>query len=37
MNPDGIVTVVAVGEGTNATPAFVDISDKEFLTISDNL
>nr|MDD3720651.1 hypothetical protein [Candidatus Gracilibacteria bacterium] len=35
-NVDGIITLNAIGEGTNMTPSFVDIADKEFLVISND-
>lgn len=35
-NPNWIVTITALWEWTNMTPNFVDIADKEFLTISNN-
>ena len=37
VNNDGIITLQALAEGTNTTPSFVDITDKEFLSLSDNL
>ncbi|MFA5917022.1 MAG: hypothetical protein WC850_02170 [Candidatus Gracilibacteria bacterium] len=36
MNSDGIITLTALGEGTNITPGYVDIANKEFLTISND-
>ena len=36
VNSDAIVTIEAVGEGTNATNAFTDIADMEFLTFGNN-
>ena len=36
VNADGIVTVFADGEGTNAVNAFTDIADLEFLMISND-
>lgn len=35
-NSEWIITLEALSEGTNLSPNFVDISDKEFLSISDN-
>ena len=36
VNADGIITVFADGEGTNAVNAFTDIDDLEFLMISND-
>ena len=35
-NSDSIITIEAVGEGTNATPVFADIQNLEFLTWGNN-
>lgn len=36
QNSTTVITVEAVGEGTNLTPSFVDIGDLEFLVFGDN-
>ena len=36
VNADGIITLLADGEGTNAANTFTDIDDLEFLTISND-
>lgn len=36
VNSDGIITLEAIWEWTNMSPWFVDMNDKEFLTISNN-
>jgi len=36
VNNNAVITLEALGEGTNLTPSFVDMGDKEFLTISHN-
>jgi Concanavalin A-like lectin/glucanases superfamily len=36
INSDALVWIEAVGEGINATPAWVDIADKEFLCWGNN-
>ncbi|MDD2907249.1 MAG: hypothetical protein PHH98_01275 [Candidatus Gracilibacteria bacterium] len=35
-NNDGIITLEAIGEGTNLVNSFVNMSDKEFMSVSDN-
>lgn len=35
-NNEGVITANALWEGTNLSPSFVDIADKEFLSISDD-
>ncbi|MDD3793628.1 MAG: hypothetical protein PHI37_02365 [Candidatus Gracilibacteria bacterium] len=35
-NNNGLLTIGAIGEGTNISPNFVDISDLEFLYLADN-
>ncbi len=35
-NTDGIITIEAESEGTNASPSFTDIADLEFLTWANN-
>jgi hypothetical protein len=36
INDDAIITLEAVGEGTNISPTFVDIANNEFFTVSNN-
>lgn len=36
INNDNIITIEAIWEWTNMAPSFIDINDKEFLTISNN-
>lgn len=36
-NPDWIITINALWEWTNMSPSFVDIADKEFLSVSNNI
>lgn len=36
VNEESVITIQAVGEWTNIAPSFIDISDKEFLTIWNN-
>ncbi|MDD3646411.1 MAG: cadherin repeat domain-containing protein [Candidatus Gracilibacteria bacterium] len=35
-NSDSVITIEALGEGTNMNPSFIDIDNLEFLTISNN-
>ncbi len=37
INDDGIITLEALTEGTNIAPSFVDIGNKEFLSVSDDM
>jgi hypothetical protein len=36
INDDSILTLQAIGEGTNISPSFVDITNNEFFTIANN-
>lgn len=36
VNKDSVITLEAVGEWSNTAPSFVDMTDKEFFTISNN-
>lgn len=35
-NPESVITLQALDEGTNIAPTFTDIADREFLTLADN-
>ena len=36
INDSSVLSIQAVGEGTNINPAFVDITNNEFFTVANN-